>query len=261
MSAEFHIYGDESIAGDTIVYGLVVVPVEKLKLVEKSLGDVKEKFNSSRFARFHCREVFHKDARRKTDWAHLTDEETYKVALTITDNLAGKGLATRIGHVDRKVMSHRIPGVGGLQSMAIQDPKKLIPFAYQGAIAQLILDAKYANRCKLWIEPNSDLVRWFGSRRQVGRLLKTNTIDFDAGSIATAMMPENLDSKERPVLLELADLLAYCSCRVLANMRTKNNRASDRVVEAIYRSMHPSVGTFEQIDPENTKEFLLHPRQ
>jgi len=180
--------------------------------------------------------------------------------LTITNNLSGKGLATRIGHVNRKDINHEFPGLRGRKSMAINDAKELIPFAYQGAAAQLISNDKYNNRCRLWVEPNSDLVRWFGSRRQVERLLKTNWIDFYTESIVTAIMPENLDSKERPVLLELADLLAYCSARVLENIHKKRERHSDRVMEAIYRSMNPSVGKFVQIDPAKTKESIIHPR-
>ena len=155
MTTMFHIYGDESIVGDNIVYGLVIVPVEKLELAEATLGNVKEKFGSSRSARFHCREVFHKDARRKTEWAHLSDNEALDLALAITSSLAGMGIGTRVGHVVREAMMHDIPGVGGLPSMTIHHPKQLIPYAYQAAIGQLNFDGKYANHCKLWIEPNN----------------------------------------------------------------------------------------------------------
>lgn len=257
MLTTFHVYGDESIAGDTVVYGLVIVPDEVLEFVETILANVKIRFKASPHARFHCREVFHKNARDKTEWSHLTDDESYKLALTIINDLSGKGLATRIGYVDRKTINHGIPGLKGEQHMIIRDAKELIPFAYQGAIAQLIVDNKYNNRCRLWVEPNGDLVRWFGSRRQVDRLLNANLIDFDDKSIITAIMPENLDSKERPALLELADILAYCSARVFANTQIKRNRPSDRVMHAIYKSMNPSVGTFELIDPAKTKEFYM----
>ena len=71
------------------------------------------------------------------------------------------------------------------------------------------------------------------------------------------MIPENLESKYKPILLELADLLAYCSCRVLANSKTSKNRYSDRVVEAIYKSMNPVVGRLNLIDPATTKESQL----
>ena len=50
------------------------------------------------------------------------------------------------------------------------------------------------------------------------------------------------------------------SARVLENRHAKRNRPSDCVMEAIYRSMNPSVGKFEQIDPAKTKEFVIYPR-
>lgn len=253
MSTMFHIYGDESIVGNDIVYGLVIVPVDKLELAETTLGNVKEKFQASRFARFHCREVFHKDARRKTEWAHLSDKKAFDLALAITSGLAGMGLLTRVGHIVRDA-AHDILGVGGLPSMSIQHGEQLIPLAYQGAVGQMIFDEKFAGRCKLWTEPNSGLVSWFGSRKQVGKLLKTNRVNIEARTIENVMLPENYESKCRPVLLELADLLAYCSCRVLANSRTRKNRYSDRVIEAIYKSMNPAVARFRPVDPTTSQE-------
>lgn len=257
MSTKFHIYGDESIIGDYIVYGLVIVPVETIELVETILGDVKEKFNSPRFARFHCREIFHKEARRKTDWAHLSDKQAFDLALAITDSLAGKGLMTAVGYAVKTADMPDISGVGGLPSTVIQHPKQLIPYAYQAAIGPFHFDAKYAEQCKLWIDPNKDVVSWHGAGRQVGRLLKTNKVDVESRTIENVMIPENLDSKCVPSLLELADLLAYCSCRVLANSKIMKTRYSDRVVEGIYRSMNPEVRRFNFIYPAQTKESQL----
>lgn len=254
MSTKFHIYGDESINGDHIVYGLVIVPVEIIELAENTLGNVKEKFKSSRLARFHCREVFHKEARRKTGWAHLSDKQAFDLALAITTSLAGKGLMTAVGHVVKAANMPDIPGVGGLPPTLIQHPKQLIPFAYQAAIGPLNFDTKYAKQCKLWIDPNKDVVIWHGMGRQVGRLLKTNIVDVGDKTIENVMIPENLESKCVPTLLELADLLAYCSCRVLANSKIRKTRYSDRVVEAIYKSMNPEVRRFNLVDPSQTKE-------
>lgn len=254
MSTKFHIYGDESINGDHIVYGLVIVPVETVELAETTLGDVKEKFKSPRSARFHCREVFHKEARRKTDWAHLSDKEAFDLALAITTSLAGKGLMTAVGHVVKTANMPDIPGVGGHPPTVIQHPKQLIPYAYQAAIGPLNFDAKYAKQCRLWIDPNVDVVSWHGTGRQVGRLLKTNKVDIESRTIENVMIPENLESKSTPALLELADLLAYCSCRVLANSKALKTRYSDRVVEAIYKSMNPEVRRLNLIDSAQTRE-------
>lgn len=257
MTTKFHVYGDESIIGNHIVYGLVIVPVETIELAEATLGDVKEKFKSTRFARFHCREIFHKHARRKTDWAHLSDKQAFDLALAITDSLAGKGLMTAVGYIVKTDNMPDIGGVGGLPPIVIQHPKQLIPFAYHAAIGPLHFDATYVKHCKLCIDPNKDVVDWGGVGRQVGRLLKINKVDVEARTVGDAMIPENLESKCVPVLLELADLLAYCSCRVLANSKTMKTRYSDRVVEAIYKSMSPEVRRVNLIDSTQTKESQL----
>jgi hypothetical protein len=163
---------------------------------------------------------------------------------------------TAVGYIVKTDNMPDISGVGGLPPMVIQHPKQLIPLAYQVAIGPLHFDAKYAKHCKLWIDPNKDVVDWHGVRRQIGRLLKTNKIDVEARTVENVMIPENLESKCVPVLLELADLLAYCSCRVLANTKTKT-RYSDRVVEAIYKSMNPEVRRLNLIDSAQTKESQL----
>lgn len=243
--------------GDNVVYGLVIVPVKMLEIAEETLAKVKVSFKASRSARFHCREVFHKDARRKSEWSHLTDKEAFDLALKITGSLAGIGLGTIVGHVNRKDCVYDFPGVGEQPPMTIQDLKQLIPWAYQAATGQLIFDEKYANLCKIWIDPDSSLIPWYGSRRQSERLLKANKVDINSKTITAMLIPENLESKEKPMLLELADLLAYCSCRVLANSGKFKNHYSDRVIEAIYKSMSPAVHTFKQIDPAKTKEGLL----
>lgn len=53
--------------------------------------------------------------------------------------------------------------------MPLQDLKQLIPFVYQGATALLSFDANYVNLCKLWADPDSSLIQWYGSRKQAGR--------------------------------------------------------------------------------------------
>lgn len=259
MPTKFHIYGDESIAGDTVVYALVIVPVEMLEFAEETLAKVKESFMASRSARFHCREIFHTDARRKSEWSHLTNKQALDLTIKITANLAGIGIGigTIVGHVDSKDFKDGFLGVGDLPSMPLQDLKQLIPWAYRAAIAQLCFDENYTNLSKFWADPDSSLIQWHGSRKQVGRLLKANKVDISARTITAMFIPENLYSKEKPVLLELADLLAYSSCRVLSNSTKFKNRESDRVIEAIYKSMSPVVHRFSPLEPSQQQEGTL----
>ena len=254
MPTKFHIYGDESITGDTVVYALVIVPVDILEFAEKTLSNVKESFKASRSARFHCREIFHTDARRKSEWSHLTNKQALDLAIKITASLAGIGIGTIVGHLDSKDFKDGFLGVGELPPMPLQDLKQLIPWAYQVAIGQLCFDENYANQCKFWADPDSSLILWHGSRKQAGRLLKINKVDINAKTITAMFIPENLHTKEKPVLLELADLLAYSSCRVLSNSGIFKNRESDRVIEAIYKSMSPVVHRFKPLDPRQQQE-------
>jgi hypothetical protein len=254
MPTKFHIYGDESITGDTVVYALVIVPVDVLEFAEKTLAQVKESFKASRSARFHCREIFHTDARRKSEWSHLTNKQALDLAIKITAGLAGIGIGTIIGHVDSKDFKDGFSGVGELPSMPLQDFKQLIPWAYQAATGQLCFDENYANLSKFWADPDSSLIQWHGSRKQAGRLLKTNKVDISSRTITAMFIPENLHSKEKPALLELADLLAYYSCRVLSNSGIFKNRESDRAIEAIYKSMSPVVHRFRPLDPSQQQE-------
>lgn len=245
----YHIFGDESIKDDVVVYGLVIVPDEMLEIAKTILETVKVKFGGTQSARFHCREVFHNHARSKSDWAHLNSKEPYDLAFEITKSLGDKGLDTCIGLVNRKAIKYDLAGIGS----PIQDIKQLIPYAFQGAMGTLFANSKYANNFKLWIEPNSDLIKWYGSNRQVERLLHLNQLNVNDGSFATMIIPENLETKERPSLLELADLLAYCSCRVQVNLKENKNRYSDQVIGAIYKAMNPTIARFNLIDPAKTK--------
>ena len=44
IPTKFHIYGDESITGDTVVHALVIVPVDVLEFAEETLAKVKRVF-------------------------------------------------------------------------------------------------------------------------------------------------------------------------------------------------------------------------
>jgi hypothetical protein len=244
MSITYHVFGDESLRGDSVFCGLVCVPVVRLENVEGILGDIKEAFGAARSTRIHCREIFHKDARRKSAWSHLSDRAALDLALAVTSRLAGLGIRTCIGQAQRPPVGQNIDGVGSIAGMTITDSKQLIPFAYLAAAAPLMWDPKFSARCKLWIEPSGDFIQWFGGqKRSLERLIQGNYLDEHTGEILERLVPENVISRERPPLLDLADLLTYSSSRAISDAPHGKNRLSDRVIFSIYKSMNPNVGT------------------
>lgn len=248
MTTDYHLYGDESLVDGHVVYGIIAIPVSRLDVIETILGDVKESFGAARSAIFHCRELFHEHARRKSEWAHLSSKDVYELAFELATRLSGNGIRTAIGHVNSSaILGREMAGVGDSPGMSLDKSGQMIPWAFQGAISQFMFDSQFKGRCKLWIEPNKDLIEWFGKRRQVGRLLITNSVEIesDAMHLKEKLVPENLETKDAPQLLQLADFLSYCSCRVIANSGSKKSRYSDQIIKSIFDSMNPSVGKFK----------------
>lgn len=254
---KYHVFGDESIAGNIIVYALVITPVESIERVEFALSKTKEEFGGSSSSRIHCKELLHQDARKYTEWAHLSNEKAWELVLRVKDNLANLGLLTRVGYVERSDLLPYIHGVGSIGEMNLTNEKQLIPMAFYAATGQVAVDPEYAGLCKLWIDPNKDMINWFNVNAQVGRLLKLNQMDLNNRSIDTVMMPENLVSKEKPLLLDLADILAYTSSRVLNSASKVTKYKSDRSAELIYKTMNPQIAKFRQANSEEAIEGEL----
>lgn len=255
--AKYHVFGDESIAGNIIVYALVIAPVKYIEQVEFALSKTKEEFGGSNSSRIHCKELLHQDARKYTEWAHLSNEKAWELVLSVKDNLANLGLLTRVGYVEKSDLLPYIHGVRNIGEMNLTHEKQLIPFAFYSAVGQVAMDPEYAGLCKLWIDPNKDMINWFNANAQVGRLLHLNHIDLNKRSIDTVMTPENLISKEKPILLDLADILAYTSSRVLNSSSKVVKYKSDRSAELIYKTMNPQIAKFRQATSEEAIEGEL----
>lgn len=71
---KYHIFGDESVAGNIIVYSLVIVPVDSIEQAEFALSKTKVEFGRQATVRIHCKELLHEDARKNTEWAVLSNE-------------------------------------------------------------------------------------------------------------------------------------------------------------------------------------------
>lgn len=253
ISTKYHVFGDESIAGNIIVYALVIVPVECVEQAELALSKTKVEFGGTSSARIHCKELLHKDARKYTEWAHLSNEKAWELVLSVKDNLANLGLLTRVGYVDKSDYLTPILGVGN-ERMDITNHKQLIPDAFSVAAVGLAVDKQYAGLCKLWVDPNKDIIKWFNSNTQIGRRLKLNLVDLNNRSIDTVMAPENLVSKEKPLLLDMADILAYSSSRVLNSTSKLTKYKSDHSVEQIYKTMNPQIAKFRRASHEEAIE-------
>lgn len=153
------------------------------------------------------------------------------MALDLTVALGGNGLRTTVGYVSLDNLGKVIPATGTLQPFEFDDKKQFVPFAFHAAVAPLLVDPQFRERMKLWVDPDGSMIRWWGSNRQVGRLLYVREKAFPLLDTVKQLIPENLVSKEKPQMLEIADLLSYSAARALA----KQGKAYDHVFEQIFR--------------------------
>lgn len=235
----FYVYGDESVSRSLVIYAVVICPEDSISIVEETLFSLKAQYGVDPSNRFHCRELFHKDSRRKSAYKNLSEPQVHQMALDLTCVLGGKGLKTTIGIVDSSIIGRAILPVGDTEEFKLSDVKQLIPFAFQGAIGPLLFNPVYRNRLKLWVDPDSSLVRWWGKRRQAARLLSTGELISPRMPIIDKLQPEPFEENSRPKGLEIADLVAYSSARSLAKQGKKYDYVFDEILRLIGPARYP----------------------
>jgi hypothetical protein len=245
LKETYHLYGDESEAKGFVTYGIVICPASAVGALERRILEVKAKYGVTGAARFHCRELFNGTARRKSPWKHLTEKAAHEVALDLTRHLGGIGLRTTLGIVSTELIGKSILPVGNSEEHNIRLKEHLVPTAFLAATGSLVLTEPFAGNLKLWVDPNNSKIDWFGKRRRADGLLSVLNLDVPDNDPASRLVPENLQTKERPVGLEIADLLAYSGARALARER----RASDQVFETIISMISPVQNAFEWYKP------------
>lgn len=208
MNPVIDLFGDESVVNSAITYGLVLLPCDKTRLAENALNRVKIKFGGIESNRLHCRELFAGDKRKSTAWAHLSIQNVFDLCWESANSVALAGAMFRIGFVDRSRLP-KIMSFGGHLPETPADPKQLIAFAYTIALAGLEKNPGIP-AVRLWQDPDHTKIPWGGRRRKAGNVPLT----FDVQG-PNAIKPQVIQG-DKPILLDVADILAYCSAQVLS---------------------------------------------
>lgn len=254
---EYELYGDESIKGNQVVYGIIFLPSAHVEEAEKSLAEVKLRYGGRPEDRFHCRQIFHDNARNNSKWAHLSREKAFQFAQDFWCAVENKSLRTFVGHVNKSTFPLEIFGAGDIKSVQFVDDKQLIPYAYQVATATIVGDPLYRGNCRLWTDLQKDKISWPGKNRQVGRLLKSNYVDLEKRTVETVMIPENMESREHSIILEVADLLAYSAASVLSKRADEKSMSRDVFLQHMLRAMKPEINEFRMVQQDSSTTGML----
>jgi len=112
-------------------------------------------------------------------------------------------------------------------------PKQLVTFTYGAVLAGFERDPGVSG-VRLWIDPDPSKIAWGGKRRKA-----TNVpVTFEGNPIQPQVI-----AGDKPLLLDVADILAYCSAHSLS--------AESRTDKEAFRKI------FVRFSPE-VREFAFH---
>lgn len=224
MPSVLDLFGDESPRNSVVTYGLVVSPCKKTSAVETALGEVKEKFGANQEARLHCREIFWGDRRKSTVWAHLEPKDVFALCWEVARAVSTAGVSFRVGYVDRRSLPPDML-FAGRHIKTPAGPKQLVSFAYGPALAGFERDPGVSG-IRLWIDPDPTRTYWGGRHRQA-----TNIPLALEGNI---IRPQAIEG-DKPLLLDVADILAYCSAHSLS-VEARTDKGSFQKIFACFNA-------------------------
>lgn len=210
-----HLFGDESCFDTAVVYAVVCVPSDRQAQVESAFAYVKECFGGSPASRVHCRELFAGSQRAKGPWAHLKYSELFELCAMTGNKLRLYGAKFRVGFIDDQPSGRTFKWRGALAPFPAGS-KQLIPMAQ--LVALIDLQRRFGpENLKFWKDPDTTKIQWGNQRKQAGAI----PFNLEGGQ----PLPVEPISGEKPVLLDVADILAYVASHSLcgADVRDKES--------------------------------------
>lgn len=248
----FHLYGDESVSNNIVMYGVVAVRPDIEQCLEDQIKMLKKEYGAAEGV-LHCNVIFNGDRRNKSVWHHLKIEECFDLYHEFVEILNAHQ-TLRLGvYADKTHIPRKIPPLESApQSLSfnlVLDDKQLgilCANATQEPFAkQLGLD-----RVRFWADPDDSKVAWLGSKRKVKRSLD---MFFDLpGHPRVTSEPIG---RNKPILLEAADLLAYATAKSLSTQVFRDKSK----YEELHKFLNPNLGQIAMVNEGNGAFLKIKP--
>jgi len=216
-----HAFGDESSYGDVIGYGLVVIHAHNLLAAEQLLSGLKRRYAVDPQAEFHCRIVFNGHQKRKSPWKNLSESQVLDFAEELILGLGRLPAAFVVGAVHRNEYPAELPAVGKVPASEM-GTKQVAGMACWSALMTLRQNFG-PDEIKFLSDPDRVKVPFFGRRIQAHTNYK-----LAFGEASQHILPEPFDEKDKPALLQAADLFAYTATHALTDKAARNKGRFER---------------------------------
>lgn len=234
-------YGDGSANSMGSFYGIVLIPEKSISMVEDEIAAIKVGFGGARESRIHCREIFHKIARTKSEWLHLVESDIIAMCVqicSVLDRFRSKCLLAYMPR-DRFPKKLRLKGKGDawplvhrldekwltlwafFQAGSRLDPVELIApepppdgpcgLPYRGMLVRRVGPGPKVRMVHL--DRETTRVQWLSEAIPWDVAARKLTIETARGTTQLPIAPE---ATSQPMLVDVADLVTYAFARAIA---------------------------------------------
>jgi len=241
-SKKFQIYGDESNCNGVVTYAFIVVPTICLTNIENIISKIKQEYGVETTEKIHTNILMHGDKRAKSAFKHLTKLDIFEMLNKLSVSIAIAGARGWVGYLHLKqspdILLFESVGVGknNVTSWDIRDIKLKMLFAYQAAIAPLTHMIPYEH-VDAWLDSDLTKVLHLDANNRKINLLRSF---FPIEHSDKKFFP-NISHVNKPVLLEIADVLAYSSAKVLSKTINQDKTYFQSIVKSLnicYSKVH-----------------------
>ncbi len=238
------LYGDESHSNEIITYSFLIIPSQKAKAVEHAISETKNRHNLNSDTKLHCRELFNAHARKKTELAKFTEEEILNILRDLMTASFSAGARAWVGYLNTRGAPDQLLfesiDKAKPEAWSVRDLKIQMLFCYQAASATLTHIVPPKN-IKAYVDGDKTKILYLDNKR---RQLDTLRSFFPVEHSNEKISPEPLHG-QKPLILDLADVLAYAAARGLTDTVLKNK--------------HHFISIVNSIDPGYSEVIFDHP--
>jgi hypothetical protein len=249
LEKRYVLFGDESTASDIVTYGLVCFdrPSHANSATfafQRAISDAGAPADS----RVHSRELFSGEARKKTPWRHLTENETWQLGEKLIEGLRDHYARFFLGVVYKDTFPKQIPNGPG-RTVQIKN-EHCYAFGFISAAAALShgirLQTGEKIRGLVFVDPQAAKATFWGlGHVQIQQLMNS-----------TGLTPVPGAPNDH-LLLDAADLFAYSAARALSEAPARNKAMCERILAITRPGICRHFWAAEGIPPKMVERLSL----
>ncbi|HEU5124754.1 MAG TPA: hypothetical protein VFW05_11895 [Verrucomicrobiae bacterium] len=230
-------FGDGSETAGGVFYGLVLIPESAIEQVQQSIEEVKLKHGGKANSPIHCRELFNRHGREKTEWKHLSDAHCMELCGDILRELTKFNPKHLLAFLPQQCFPKRFRLIGKnghpdlvhdtdskwltlwafFRIAALLDPAEVLtPVAAPRPAnfpswQMVVRRAEQGMRVrKIFLDREQTKVRWFSKSLQWISIAQDLVIEAPLGR---SILPLQLAISDKHSLIDVADVFTYSAAR------------------------------------------------